>query len=212
MSRSERLVIATGGGALILAAAAAWILLAPVLAPPALDRDGALFAAASGAVVTSGPSGAATGTIVVDVQGGVAEPGIRELPTGARLADAIAAAGGFGPDADLDAAAVTLNLASPLTDGAQVRVPRLGDAVAAASPVTVAPGAGQGDGGSGGLVNLNTATPEELEALPGIGPVTVQKLVAARAEAPFTSLEDAVDRGILDRGQLEDLQGLATAG
>jgi competence protein ComEA len=212
MSRSDRLVIATGGGALILAAAAAWILLAPVLVPPALDRDGALLAAASGAVATPGPSGAATGMIVVDVQGGVAKPGIRELPAGARLADAIAAAGGFGPDADLDAAAVNLNLAAPLTDGAQVRVPRLGDAVAAASSATVVPGADGSDGGSDGLVNLNTATPEELEALPGIGPVTVQKLVAARAEAPFTSLEDAVERGILDRGQLEDLQGLATAG
>jgi competence protein ComEA len=213
MSRSDRLVIATGGGALILAAAAAWILLAPVLAPPALDRDGALFAAASGAVATPKASGvSSTGTIVVDVQGGVAEPGIRELPAGARLADAIAAAGGFGPDADLDATAVNLNLAAPLTDGAQVRVPRLGDAVAAASPATVAPGTDGPVGGNAGLVNLNTATPEQLEALPGIGPVTVQKLVAARAEAPFTSLEDAVERGILDRGQLEDLQGLATAG
>lgn len=213
MSRSDRLVIAAGGGALVLAAAAAWILVAPILAPPALERDGALFAAASGPVPTVEPSGAVdTGTIVVDVQGGVAEPGIRELPAGARLADAIAAAGGFGPDADLDAAAVALNLASPLADGAQVRVPRLGDTVAAASPATVVPGANGPGGGSGGLVDLNTATPEELEALPGIGPVTVQKLVAARAEAPFTSLEDAVDRGILDRGQLEDLQGLATAG
>ena len=203
MSRSDRLVVAAGGGALVLAAAAAWILLAT---PPA--RDGALVAAASGAVPTVASSGAASaGTIVVDVEGGVAEPGIRELPAGARLADAIAAAGGFGPDADLDAAAVTLNLASLLTDGAQVRVPRLGDTMAVASPA-----AGEPDAGDGGLVNLNTATPEELEALPGIGPVTVQKLVAARAEAPFTSLEDAVERGILDRGQLEDLQGLATAG
>ena len=61
-------------------------------------------------------------------------------------------------------------------------------------------------------MNLNTATPEELEALPGIGPVTVQKIVAARQEAPFASLEDAVQRGVLNRGQLEDLQGLATAG
>jgi DNA uptake protein ComE-like DNA-binding protein len=62
------------------------------------------------------------------------------------------------------------------------------------------------------MVNLNTATPEELEALPGIGPVTVQKIVAARQERPFASLEDAVQRGVINRGQLEDLQGLATAG
>ena len=67
-------------------------------------------------------------------------------------------------------------------------------------------------GGATGLVDLNTATPEELEALPGIGPVTVQKIVAARQERPFTSLEDAVERGVMHRGQLEDIQGVATAG
>ena len=73
-------------------------------------------------------------------------------------------------------------------------------------------GAGAGGGGTAGLVDLNTATPEELEALPGIGAVTVQKIVAARQERPFTSLEDAVERGVIHRGQLEDIQGVATAG
>ena len=61
-------------------------------------------------------------------------------------------------------------------------------------------------------MNLNTATPEQLEALPGIGEVTVQKIVAARQERPFASLQEAVDRGIINRGQLEDIQGVATAG
>jgi competence protein ComEA len=69
-----------------------------------------------------------------------------------------------------------------------------------------------GGGSGGGPINLNTATPEELEALPGIGPVTVQKIVAARTERPFASLEDAVTRGVINRGQLEDIQGVATAG
>ena len=67
-------------------------------------------------------------------------------------------------------------------------------------------------GASTGLVDLNTATPEQLEALPGIGAVTVQKIVAAREEQPFASLQDAVDRGVIHRGQLEDIQGVATAG
>ena len=148
-------------------------------------------------------------TVVVDVQGAVAEPGVRELPAGSRIADAIAAAGGYGTDADLAAAATAVNLAQPLADGQQVRVPRIGDGAAAEGSGGPAPGA---PSAGGGLVDLNTATPEELEALPGIGPVTVQKIVAARQEAPFASLEDAVERGVLNRGQLEDIQGVATAG
>jgi competence protein ComEA len=147
---------------------------------------------------------------VVDVQGGVAEPGVRELPAGSRVADAIVAAGGYATDADLAAAATAINLAQPLSDGEQIRVPRVGDAqVAAASAGSAASGA---PAAGGGLVDLNTATPEELEALPGIGPVTVQKIVAARQEQPFASLEDAVQRGVINRGQLEDIQAVATAG
>ena len=61
-------------------------------------------------------------------------------------------------------------------------------------------------------LNLNAATEAQLEALPGIGPVTVQKIVAARQEQPFASLDDAVQRGVINRGQLEDIQGVATAG
>jgi competence protein ComEA len=134
------------------------------------------------------------------------------------VADAIAAAGGYASDADLEAAATALNLAKPLADGEQVQVPRLGAVAAAPSAAATAGPAGEpgGEGGAagpaGGLVNLNTATPEELEALPGIGAVTVQKIVAARQERPFSSLEDAVQRGVIHRGQLEDIQGVATAG
>jgi competence protein ComEA len=208
MSRSDRIMLAAGGGALILVAAAAWLLLAPSVGAPPVDTGATLFTSASGAPIPA-TSEAAGGTIVVDVQGGVAQPGVRELPAGSRVADAIDAAGGYGADADLEAAAA-INLADPLADGAQVRVPRIGDAATAAAPS--APATGGGGGPTGGPINLNTATPEELEALPGIGPVTVQKIVAARTERPFASLEDAVERGIINRGQLEDLQGSATAG
>ena len=213
MSRSDRIMVAAGGGALILALAAAWVLFAPVEGAQTDELAGAgdglaLASPASSASVSA--ASAEPATLVVDVQGGVAEPGVRELPAGSRVADAVAAAGGYGTDADLAAAATAINLAKVLADGEQIRVPRLGDASAAAAgdpatssaPVT----------GGGGMVNLNTATPEELEALPGIGPVTVQKIVAARTERPFASLEDAVERGILNRGQLEDIQGVATAG
>lgn len=220
MSRSDRIMVAAGGGALVLAAAAAWMLLSPTVGSPPLDEGGALFVRSSGApsaMPAASSTASAPATIVIDVQGAVAQPGVRELPAGARIADAIDAAGGYAADADLAAAAAAINLASPLVDGGQVRVPRVGEAVAAApAPGTsAAPAGGSASDGSapaGGPVNLNSATPEQLEALPGIGPVTVQKIVAARQEKPFASLQDAVDRGVINRGQLEDIQGLATAG
>jgi competence protein ComEA len=208
MSRSDRILVAAGGSALILVAVAGWMLLAPSLGTPGPSLDGSLLVSSSGAPTPAASGAREGGPIVVDVQGGVAEPGIRELPAGSRVADAIDAAGGYGVDADLEAAAA-LNLAEPLADGQQVRVPRIGDAVAAAAPSAAA---AAGGGSGGGPINLNTATPEELEALPGIGPVTVQKIVAARTERPFASLEDAVTRGVINRGQLEDIQGVATAG
>jgi competence protein ComEA len=214
VSRSDRIVIAAGGGALVLAIAAAWVLLAPVEGDAAgpLTAVGDGLSLATPGSVTPSPSAQPATTIVVDVQGAVAAPGVRELAAGSRVADAIDAAGGYGTDADLAAAASAINLAQPLTDGEQIRVPGIGDVQVVAESSAGPAGSAGATGGGGGLVNLNTATPEELEALPGIGPVTVQKIVAARQEQPFASLDDAVQRGVIDRGQLEDIQGVATAG
>jgi competence protein ComEA len=205
VSRSDRITIAAVGGALALAAAAALVLLVPADGEAAPSGDPLRLLASSTTAVPSVPAGSAT--IVVDVEGAVVEPGVRELAAGSRVADAIEAAGGYGVDADLGAA-TELNLAQPLVDGQQIRVPRIGEGVAAAPPS----GPAGGDDAGGGLVNVNTATPEELEALPGIGAVTVQKIVAARQERPFASLQDMVDRGVIHNGQLEDITGLASAG
>jgi competence protein ComEA len=203
VSRSDRILVASVGGALVLAVAAGAVLVLPSAAEGPLASGDPAAALIGDAAAASGAADVGGGPIVVDVEGAVAEPGIRELSTGSRVADAIEAAGGYAPDADLTAAAA-INLAAALEDGQQIRVPRVGEA--AAQPST-ADGAG-----SSGMVNLNTATPEELEALPGIGAVTVQKIVAARQEQPFSSLQDAVDRGVINRGQLEDIGGVATAG
>jgi len=209
-------MIAAGGGALILALAAGWLAFAPVEADsPDLVTGGMALPTAQVASAAPSTDSAANGTIVVDVQGAVAEPGVRQLPAGSRVAEAIAASGGYASDADLATAAASLNLAQMLGDGQQIRVPRIGESSGVAGGEVTPPGApppDDGGGGTGGLVNLNTATPEELEALPGIGPVTVQKIVAARQEQPFASLDDAVQRGVIHRGQLEEIQGIATAG
>jgi competence protein ComEA len=210
VSRSDRILVAAAAGAIVLAVAAVAVLLLPAdaAAPSSSNDPVAALLGTPGAITSAAPMAPASGTIVVDVEGAVVEPGVRELPAGSRIADAIEAAGGYAVDADL-AAAAAVNLAQPLTDGQQVRVPRIGDAAVAAAPSAAA---GGGATTGGGMVNLNTATPEELEALPGIGEVTVQKIVAARQERPFASLQDAVDRGVINRGQLEDIQGVATAG
>ena len=209
MPRSDRILVAAGGGAVTLVLAAAGMLMLPAEGQPDDAGDAAMLLLASPSPSVRA-SMAEDAPIVVDVEGAVAQPGIRQLPAGSRVADAIAAAGGYATDADLDATAATINLAKALADGEQIVVPRVGDGV---EPVSSTPAAaGSGAAGAPGLVDLNSATPEQLEALPGIGAVTVQKIVAARQERPFASLEDAVERGVIHRGQLEDIQGLATAG
>jgi competence protein ComEA len=206
MARSDRLLLAAGGVAAALALLAGWLLLTPRGEPVA---EASLLVDASATSSAAPSPSAAESLVLVDVEGAVVSPGLQSLGAGSRLADAVAAAGGYGPDVDLPAASRGLNLATPLTDGQQVYVPRLGDAGTAAPSAAAGGGA---SGGGGGLVDLNSATPEELDALPGIGPVTVQKIVAARQERPFVSLEDAVERGVLNNGQLEKIRDQATAG
>jgi len=74
------------------------------------------------------------------------------------------------------------------------------------------PSGGSSGGGAGGLVNLNSAGADELDALPGIGPVTVDKIIAARKERPFGSLEELVTRKVLTKAQLDKIRDLVTLG
>jgi competence protein ComEA len=214
MSVVDRVLLAGGAAALLLAGLAGWLLVAPT-GGVGSGSDVAIvepsFLASVEPIATASTLASAP-ELVVDVEGGVQAPGLQRLPPDARVADAIAAAGGYSSSADLDEATRALNLAAPLTDGQQVYVPLIGDDAPAQTASEPATAGSSGTSGSGGLVNLNTATPEELEALPGIGPVTVQKIVAARQERPFASLEEAVEREVLNRGQLEDIRDLATAG
>lgn len=196
----DRILLAAIAASVCLAGAGAWLLAAP---PDAASPDPSPVGLGILESVAASSSPTQSGAIVVDVEGAVVRPGIIELPAGSRVADALRIAGGYSDAADLGAAASQINLAAVLTDGAQIVVPVIGASSGAG-------GAGGGGGTSTGLVDLNHATPEELEALPGIGPVTVQKIVAARAERPFASLEEAVERDVLDNGQLEQIRDLAT--
>ena len=161
------------------------------------DAPGSPVVAASAGVMT----------LVVDVQGAVERPGVHELNAGARIADAIAAAGGYSSQVDLGQAAAQLNLAAPVADGAKVHVPRLGESTAPGN--SSGPGATAAPGASG-LINVNTATAEELDSLPGIGPVTAAKIIEARAEAPFATVDELLSRKVLGASTFEGLRELVT--
>ena len=127
--------------------------------------------------------------IVVDVAGAVASPGVVELKDGARVADALGAAGGLAEDADL----TSVNRAARLTDGQRVYVPRVGEQLAPVEGDGSAGAAGEGaqSTATGQAVNINTAGLAELDALPGVGPATAQAIIDDReANGPFTAPED----------------------
>ncbi|MGY1631213.1 ComEA family DNA-binding protein [Geodermatophilus sp. SYSU D01186] len=144
---------------------------------------------AAPATPSVGVAADSSATAVVAVVGLVARPGLVVVPEGARVADAVAAAGGLLPEAD----PASINLAAVVADGQQIAVGVPGAVSGGAAAPGVAPAAGQ--------VDLNTATAADLDALPGIGPVLAQRIVDHRAQqGRFTSVE-----------QLDDVPGIGPA-
>lgn len=145
-------------------------------------------------------------TIAVHVSGAVAAPGVYELAEGSRAADAIEAAGGAAEGAAADA----LNLARVLSDGEQIVVPT---AEEHAQQQAAASGVGASSGAAGGKVNINTATAEQLDTLPGVGESTAQKIIADReANGPFSSPEDLKRVSGIGDKKYAELADLITVG
>ena len=169
----------------------AWIVIrsAPTAVPaPVAQTTGPSASAtpsAPASVETSvaAPTSASPAPLVVDVGGRVRHPGVVRLAPGARVIDALRRAGGARPGTDL----TSLNLARPVTDGEQILVRRHGST----SVTSAAPGSTSASAGPVGKVALNTATLEQLDTLPGVGPVTAQKILDWRtAHGRFTSVGD----------------------
>jgi competence protein ComEA len=159
-------------------------------------------------IAESGPGAAQQGSsspspsvsVIVDVAGAVRQPGVFEFVEGDRVIDAIERAGGPLPKADLS----LLNLAAPLADGTQILVPKTGQAVAAV------PG-GTAPGSSSGLININSASATELEALSGIGEVLAATIVEYRDQnGPFASVEDLMDVSGIGPATLEEIRDQVT--
>jgi competence protein ComEA len=153
---------------------------------------------ARGAATSPSPSPA---DILVYVTGWVRKPGVYQLHQGERVVDAIRMAGGPKPGADL----ASVNLAAFLTDAQQITVAKRG----------AAPVGGSGTSGTGPAeaapVNLNTATLEELETLPGIGPALAQRIIDYRAEhGPFGSVDDLMNVSGIGEKRLADIRSKVT--
>ena len=154
--------------------------------------------AADVAVVEETPQPARTPepTLIVDVVGAVAHPGVYRLPGGARVVDALLAAGGMTGDADL----VALNKATPLRDGMRIYVPRPGETLPAGSLGSE----------SDRSLDLNHASAAELQTLPGIGATTAARIVRSREAKAFTKVEELETRGLVTPRVFADLRDLVS--
>lgn len=170
-------------------------------------EDGASRPAAGPATREASASArpSAPATVTVHVVGAVRRPGVYLLASGSRAADAVHAAGGLLGNADQSA----VNLARVVADGEQIAVPVQGASAGAAGGTA----AGGARGAPRGKVDLNSATPEQLDALPGVGPATAAKIVADRTEnGPFRTVEDLLRVPGIGAKKLDALKDLVTVG
>jgi competence protein ComEA len=204
-------LVTAAGAVLVIAAFAVWLLRAPA---PSVESSlpRAKSTASSSSAVTGGasaspasPAAAPTsGVIVVQAAGAIAKPGVYRLPTGSRVTDLVLAAGGVEPGIDES----LLPLAAKLTDGQRVYVPRPGEPVP--PPASSAPG-GALPGAPSVPIDLNNATAEQLDALPGVGPATAAAIVSYRDKhGPFRAVNGLLDVPGIGDAKLNAIRDLVT--
>lgn len=138
-------------------------------------------------------------TILVDIAGAVVKPGVYKLPDNSRIQDGLVAAGGLSANAGREYIAKNLNLATRLIDGSKVFIPILGEAVSGAEVLNAS-----SEGiVVGALININSSSESQLDSLPGIGPVTAQKIITGR---PYGSVDELLSKKIVGAKVFEQIK------
>lgn len=218
----KRLLVYAAAGLLVLTVGAIGLL--AMRSPGAVQTEGMVLdvsGAQAGAEGSDWPAGSAlpapvvsttassTTTepplIYVQVAGAVLRPGVYRVPSDARAFQAVLQAGGFSKEADQEA----VPLAARLSDGCRLYVPRRGEAMAGPALSADPGGSGGGAASESGPVSLNSATLEELDSLPGIGPALAQQIISYReAHGPFTSIDQLSEVPGIGPSKLEQLRPL----
>lgn len=133
-----------------------------------------------------------TSLIVVDIEGAVIKAGVYKIPSDSRVVDALAAAGGLSEEADRDYVQKNVNLAKKVTDGLKIYIPRVGEEILS-----------QSTDSNGPVLNLNSASQIELEALPGVGAVTAQKIIDGR---PYQDIAELIERKIVGQSIFDKIK------
>ena len=207
LDRREQVGLAVVG-VLVVVAAVFWYTRS-LPSPVQVVAAGGTSAPGTGQVAARpGPSPSTSPAVIVgDVAGLVRSPGVYQFHQGDRVIDAITRAGGARPGADL----TSLNLAALLTDAEQIIVGKAGQGGVATGTSGASSGAGGGSGSPGALVNINTATLDQLETLPGIGPALGQRIIDYREQhGPFHTVNDLLDVSGIGDQRLADLRSMVT--
>lgn len=144
--------------------------------------------------------------ITVDIEGGVLKPGVYHLPADSLLQDGLIAAGGLSEHADRQLVAKNLNMASKLVDGAKIYIPLQGESVGSGSTTTGSDATSVGAATS--QININTASEENLDSLPGIGAVTSGKIISGR---PYATIDELVKKKIVGQKVFDQIKATIVA-